>query len=72
MEIVTTPWEKLLQYLPFLIPVILLELILLIVAVIDLARREKVRYLPKWGWALVVVFIQIIGPIAYFILGREE
>ncbi len=58
--------------LPYLIPVILLELILLIIAVADLVRREKTRYLPKWAWALIVIFIQLIGPIVYFIIGRED
>jgi hypothetical protein len=72
MEQISTPLEQLIEFLPYLIPVILLELILLIVAVVDLIRRENVRYLPKWAWALIVVFIQIIGPIVYFIIGREE
>jgi hypothetical protein len=72
MEQISTPLEQLIEFLPYLIPVILLELILLIVAVVDLIRRENVCYLPKWAWALIVVFIQIIGPIVYFIIGREE
>ncbi len=59
------------QYIPYIIPVVLLELVLLFFAFRDLLRREKVRYLPKWAWALVF-FIQIIGPIVYFIIGREE
>ena len=53
-----------------LIPVILLELGLLIVALVDLIRRQKTRG-PKWLWALVILFIQIIGPILYLIAGRE-
>jgi hypothetical protein len=72
MEQIATPLEKFIEFLPYLIPVILLELVLLVIAVVDLIRREKVRYLPKWAWALIVIFIQIIGPISYFIIGREE
>ncbi len=64
--------SKLLEFLPYLIPVILLELILLIIAAVDLIRREKTRYLPKWAWALIVIFIQILGPIVYFVIGRED
>ncbi len=67
-----TTTSQFLGYLPYLVPVILLELVLLIVAVVDLARREKTRYLPKWAWALIVIFIQIFGPIVYLIIGREE
>jgi hypothetical protein len=72
MEQISTPLETLIKFLPYLIPVILLELVLMIIAVVDLIRRKKTRYLPNWGWALIVIFIQIIGPIVYFIIGREE
>jgi hypothetical protein len=63
--------ENIVKYLPFLIPVILIELSLLVIAGLDLWRRKKTRG-PKWGWALVVLFFQIIGPIVYLLVGREE
>jgi len=63
--------ETIMEYLPLLIPVILIELALLVIAIIDLLRREKTRG-PKWAWALAILFIQIFGPITYLILGREE
>ncbi|MFZ2095830.1 MAG: PLD nuclease N-terminal domain-containing protein [Anaerolineales bacterium] len=72
MEQVITPWEKFLQLLPFIIPLVLLQLILMIVALVDLSRREKVRWLPKWAWALIVILGELLGPIVYLILGREE
>ncbi|WP_268238677.1 PLDc N-terminal domain-containing protein [Lentibacillus kapialis] len=27
---------------------------------------------PKWMWALIIIFINIIGPIIYFIFGRRN
>jgi hypothetical protein len=57
--------------LPFLIPIILLELALLVIALVDLIRRERTKG-PKWAWALVIVLINIFGPIAYLLFGREE
>jgi hypothetical protein len=72
METALTPLEQLVQFLPYLIPILLIELVLLVIALVDLVRREKTRYLPKWAWALLIIFIQIIGPIAYLIVGREE
>ena len=63
--------ENIMEYLPLLIPVILIELTLLVIALIDLLRREKTRG-PKWAWALAILIIQIFGPIAYLIFGREE
>ena len=63
--------EQFRQILPFLIPIILLQLGLMAVALIDLARRERTRG-PKWLWALVIIFVNLIGPIVYFVIGREE
>ena len=34
-------------------------------------RRERVRG-PKWVWALVIVFVNYIGPIIYFVAGRRD
>lgn len=64
--------EQLVELLPFLIPLIVLELALMVVALADLLRRERTRNLSKGVWILIVVFIQIFGPIAYFLAGREE
>ena len=63
--------DTLRQLLPFLIPIILLQLALLVVALIDLSRRPKVNG-PKWIWVIVIIFINFIGPIAYFLIGRQE
>jgi hypothetical protein len=72
METVTTPFEQFVQYLPFIIPLVLIQLILVIVCLVDLFRREKVRYLPKWAWAIIIILGELLGPIIYLIIGREE
>jgi hypothetical protein len=59
------------QYLPFLIPVLIIQLILMISALVDLIRRPSVRG-PKWVWAAVIIFVNLIGPIIYFVAGRKE
>jgi hypothetical protein len=58
-------------WLPFLVPIVLLELALLVIALVDLIRRERTRG-PKWAWALVIVLITTIGPIAYLLFGRQD
>ena len=63
--------ETLKELLPLLIPVILLELALMAVALADLVRRERTRG-PKWAWALVIILVNFIGPIIYFVVGRED
>lgn len=59
------------QWLPLLVPVVLLQLGLMIFALLDLIRRERTKG-PKWAWALVIVLINLIGPIVYLVIGREE
>jgi len=63
--------EILQKYLPLLIPLIVVQLALMIVALLDILKREKTRG-PKWLWVLIVVFGEMIGPIVYFVVGREE
>jgi hypothetical protein len=57
--------------LPFLIPIVLLQLGLMIYCLLDLSRREKTRG-PRWMWALIIVFGELIGPVVYLVLGRIE
>ena len=59
------------EFIPLLVPIILIELVLLVIALRDLLRRKKTRG-PKWAWALVILLIQIFGPIAYLVFGRGE
>jgi hypothetical protein len=63
--------ENIKQYIPLLIPVVVIQLGLLIAALVDLIRREQTRG-PKWVWALVIILVNIIGPIIYFVAGRKE
>ena len=39
-------------------------------ALVDLARRDSVRSAPKWLWALVIALGNLIGAIAYLVVGR--
>lgn len=53
-------------------PVILLQLLLMIWALVDLLRRKNVKLLPKWAWALIILFVNLFGPIVYLVAGRRE
>jgi len=57
--------------LPLLIPIFLLELGLMVFALLDLRRRATTRG-PKWIWVLIILFVNLLGPILYFLIGREE
>ena len=63
--------KTLMAYLPLLIPVLVLQLGLMIFALVDLIRRERTKG-PKWMWALIILFVNLIGPVVYLLVGREE
>ena len=63
--------DQLMKLLPLLIPLFLIQLGLMIAALVDLLKREKTKG-PRWMWILIVVFVNMIGPIVYFVVGREE
>ena len=58
--------------LPFLIPILIVELALMVVALVDLFKRENYKSEVKLVWAIVIVIFGIIGPIIYLIFGRKE
>jgi hypothetical protein len=67
-----TNWQQLTDYLPILIPVIILELVLMITALIHVLRHPHYRFGNKVLWIIIVVVFQIIGPIVYFAFGRGD
>ncbi|MEK3979357.1 PLDc N-terminal domain-containing protein [Psychrobacillus sp. FSL K6-2836] len=54
-----------------ILPVLIIQLLLVIIAVIDLLRVKHTNG-PKWMWALIIIVINIIGPVIYFIVGRRN
>ncbi len=61
------------ELLPFLIPIVIIQLVLLVVALLDLFKEERrVRWFGKPVWALIIFFVNIVGPLVYFFLGRED
>lgn len=52
-------------------PILIIQGILILVALLDLAKAESTNG-PKWLWVLIIVLVNTIGPIIYFILGRSR
>lgn len=59
------------RLLPLLIPLVLVQLGLMIFALVDLLKQPTLRG-SKWMWLLIVVLVNIIGPILYFVLAKRE
>ena len=64
--------EAIMEYLPFLIPVILIEVILAVIALVHALRHKTYRFGNRVLWIIVVLFVQIIGPVLYFTIGKGD
>jgi len=59
------------DFLPFLIPLITLQIGLTLASLIHVLRHRSYRFGNRILWVLLS-FLAIIGPIIYFTLGRGE
>ncbi len=60
--------------IPFAViaPVLLVTLGFVVYCLVDLARSEQVRGLPRWAWAVVIVLLMPLGGLAYLLAGRQS
>lgn len=64
--------DNIIEYLPFIVPIVLIEMILMLTALIHVLKHKKYRFGNQIMWVIIVVLLQIIGPILYFTIGRGE
>ena len=64
--------DQFVPYLPFIIPLIIIQYSLMIAAIIHIVRHDTYRVGNRVVWIIVVVLVNLIGPVLYFILGRSE
>lgn len=53
------------------LPFIIIGLVM-IYAVIEVAQADgdRVRFMPKWMWAVAVICLPLVGALAWFLAGR--
>ena len=59
-------------YFPILIPLVVIQIILLITALLHLNKHPHVKIGNKKLWIFVIIFLNIIGPVLYFLIGRGD
>jgi len=60
------------EYWPFLIPLIIAQLVLAVTALVHVLRHPNYRFGTKAMWIPIVLFVQFIGPALYFFVGRGD
>jgi hypothetical protein len=69
--IMETVMDEIKEYIPLLVPLFAIQLVLVVVALLDLRKQLRTKG-PKWLWVLVILFVNMIGPILYFVIGRGD
>ena len=65
--------DTLKDWLPFLIPLIIVELILLVVTIRHILTHDHYKRGTRALWLVIaIVGMEFIGPILYFILGKAD
>ncbi|MBR6781585.1 MAG: PLDc N-terminal domain-containing protein [Clostridia bacterium] len=65
--------SKLLEFLPFLIPLIVAQFALLGFTLYHILTHNTYKRGSRVLWLVItLVFMNFIGPILYFILGKED
>jgi len=64
--------ENIIAFLPLIAPIVIIHLVLAITALIHVLKHPNYKFGNKIMWIIVVLFIQIIGSILYFAVGRGE
>ena len=64
--------KTLIGMLPFLIPLFVIQLALMVIALVDLFKRENMKNSTRLVWVFVIILINVIGPIVYLFAGRKD
>ena len=61
------------QIVALVLPLAVIQIGLMVAALYDLEKEERrVRGDSKLLWVLIIVFVNVIGPVVYFTAGRED
>lgn len=65
--------DKIKEFLPFLIPLVIVQLSLLGYALYHILTHKSYKRGNRTLWlVIVIVLMNFVGPILYFLFGKEE
>lgn len=62
---------ELAQNMGIVAPIIVIQLILMVIALVLCVKAKKTRG-PKVMWILIIILLNIVGPIVFFLFGRRQ
>lgn len=64
--------DVLIRILPLLIPILVVDIALAVVAVVHILRHPHYRFGNKTMWLVIAIALLLFGPIIYFVFGKGE
>lgn len=64
--------NQFIEYWPFLVPMLVIQVTLVLVALIHIFRHNTYRIGNRTLWVVIVVVFQLLGSIVYLTVGREQ
>lgn len=64
--------EQLIEFLPFLIPLAIAQYGLMAYAIYHILTHATYKCGSRALWLVVSILVNFIGPILYFVLGKED
>lgn len=65
--------DKFMEFLPFLIPLIIAQFALLAYTIYHILTHDKYKRGTRTMWLIItIVFMNFVGPIIYFVFGKED
>ena len=61
-----------LMYLWGIIPLALINIGLILYCLSDWLKRKEFKWMSKWGWLVLFVCFQFIGPVLYIVLIKNH
>ena len=58
--------------LPLLIPILIVDTVLAVAAVVHILRHPYYRFGNRTVWLVVAILLLLFGPILYFVFGKGE
>lgn len=52
-------------------PLLIIQILLTFFALIDWIKQEETRG-PKILWLFIIIFVSMLGPVLYFVIGKKE
>lgn len=62
--------EKLVEILPFIIPILIVHLVLAVFTLVKLKQANRVRMNNKIVWVIIILLINLLGSIVFLTAGR--